>query len=164
MAQSIDDSMLEDFRRKIDRFEAGKDKYVYFLLAAVGAAVGFAMHSTATTPFDGRHWIWLLAILFWGVSFVAGCKNRLLDLHLGVESLVPDILMNAARLEASALDITEESKAQAFKRIDAFVDGQRKERHNVLKTAEFWLKMQFHFLVAGGAAFVIWHIFGMVSR
>lgn len=55
--------------------QASQDKYTHFLLAAAGAAIGFAVQKT-----EGLHLSWWLvpvglAIVCWGVSFYFGCKN-----------------------------------------------------------------------------------------
>lgn len=52
-----------------------QEKYTYFLLAAAGAAIGFAVQKTEGLPLS---W-WLLpvgiATVIWGASFYCGCKN-----------------------------------------------------------------------------------------
>lgn len=54
---------------------AGNTKYTYFVLAATGAAVGFAVQKTEGLSLS---W-WLLpvgmATMFWAVSFGLGCRS-----------------------------------------------------------------------------------------
>ena len=55
--------------------QTGQEKYTYFLLAAAGAAIGFAIQKTEGLTLS---W-WLLpvalATVCWGLSFYFGCKN-----------------------------------------------------------------------------------------
>ena len=55
--------------------QTGQDKFTYFLLAAAGAAIAFAVQKTEGLLLS---W-WLLPVAFatlcWGVSFYFGCKN-----------------------------------------------------------------------------------------
>jgi hypothetical protein len=66
------------------RYATEQDKYVYFLLAAAGAGIGFVVQRT-----DGALITWPqlaagLAVLFWGLSFWSGCRHiraRLLTVY-----------------------------------------------------------------------------------
>ena len=65
-----------DLIQKIrESHENGQDKYTYFLLAAAGAAIGFAVQKTEGLLLS---W-WLLpvafSIIFWSLSFYFGCEN-----------------------------------------------------------------------------------------
>ena len=65
----------EDLLELYKQHRTGQDKYTYFLLAAAGAAIGFAIQKTEGLVLS---W-WLLpvavATLCWVVSFYFGCKN-----------------------------------------------------------------------------------------
>lgn len=145
---SIDDSINE--LRKVH--QAGQEKYTYFLLAAAGAAIGFAVQKTEGLVLS---W-WLLpvaaATVSWAASFFFGCKNlywvqssfsanfNLLALHRGSHSQQPpspELLAAAIRGVESALS------------------------HNTNK-AQFFGVWQFRLLVAGAILFIAWRIAEMV--
>ncbi|WP_429191223.1 hypothetical protein [Aeromonas veronii] len=50
-----------------------QDKYVYFLLAAVGAAIGFAMNQTQGMSLALSQIPLGISVLTWGLSFFFGC-------------------------------------------------------------------------------------------
>jgi len=53
-----------------------QDKYIYFILAATIASIGFTITQTQNIIF-GRSLIPLgISILCWGLSFFFGCRNR----------------------------------------------------------------------------------------
>lgn len=68
---SLDDA-ISDLHKA---HQAAQEKYTYFLLAAAGAAIGFAIQKTEGLTLS---W-WLLpvalATICWGISFHFGCKN-----------------------------------------------------------------------------------------
>lgn len=68
---SVDD-VISELRKS---HQIGQEKYIYFLLAAAGAAIGFAVQKT-----DGLVLTWWLlpvgiATVCWGFSFYFGCKT-----------------------------------------------------------------------------------------
>lgn len=50
-------------------------KYVYFLLAATGAALGYALQKLDGSTYSPSVWLALLAIASWLLSFLFGCKH-----------------------------------------------------------------------------------------
>lgn len=70
-----------------DRYEqlvadiyAAKDRYSYYLLAIAAAAIAFAATRTNGVPLQEDHYVLGIAVLFWGLSFYFGCKNRALHI------------------------------------------------------------------------------------
>ncbi|WP_368561933.1 hypothetical protein [Pseudoxanthomonas sp. UTMC 1351] len=53
----------------------GHSKYVYFLLAATGAALGYALQKLDGSTPDWVVWLGLGAISSWLLSFLLGCKH-----------------------------------------------------------------------------------------
>lgn len=53
----------------------GHSKYVYFLLAATGAALGYALQKLDDATLDWTVWLGLGAIACWLLSFLLGCKH-----------------------------------------------------------------------------------------
>jgi hypothetical protein len=52
---------------------AASDKYVYFLLAASGAAIAFALNQTNDAALSRSQIPLAVAVLCWGLSFFFGC-------------------------------------------------------------------------------------------
>lgn len=65
------DRQLELYRQH----HTAQDKYTYFLLAVVGAAIGFAVNETHSMKMSMSQIPLALAIMFWGLSFYFGCKQ-----------------------------------------------------------------------------------------
>lgn len=53
----------------------GQDKYTYFLLAAAGAAIAFAVTQSQTATLTWSKIPLALAVLSWAFSFYAGCHQ-----------------------------------------------------------------------------------------
>jgi hypothetical protein len=132
--------------------QTGQDKYTYFLLAAAGAAIGFAVQKTEGLMLS---W-WLLpvatATVSWAGSFFAGCRNlywvqasfsanfSLLELHNGSHSQQPQ---------------NPEQLAAAIRGVESALS------HNANK-AKLFGDWQFRLLIAGAVFFIAWRILEMV--
>ena len=128
-----------------------QDKYTYFLLAAAGAAIGFAVQKTEGMPLS---W-WLtpvaLAAATWAASFYCGCKNltwvsaalsanyALLQLRQGTHPKQPP---HPQLLEAAMSGTTTALEG----------NGTRAQRY------AHW---QFRLVVIGAALFIFWRILEM---
>jgi hypothetical protein len=66
-----DDHLLEIYRQ----LRTSQDKYIYFLLAAAGAAVALALNRTQGAPLTFRLQPWGLALVLWGLSFFFRCRH-----------------------------------------------------------------------------------------
>jgi hypothetical protein len=53
----------------------GQDKYTYFLLAAAGAAIAFAVTQSQAATLTWSKIPLALAVLSWAFSFYAGCRQ-----------------------------------------------------------------------------------------
>lgn len=132
--------------------QTSHEKYTYFILAAAGAATGFAVQKT-----EGLHLSWWLApaglaLVCWGISFYYGCKNvewvqsvnyanySLLQLRAGVHPAQPD---------------HPERTQVAISGVQAALDG------NVTQ-AQFYSIWQFRMLIAGAVSFIGWRVLEMV--
>ncbi|WP_131279689.1 hypothetical protein [Hylemonella gracilis] len=140
---------INDIRRV---HQTGQDKYTYFLLAAAGAAIAFAIQKTEGMLLS---W-WLLpvaiATVLWAGSFFSGCRNlywvqaslsanfSLLELHNGSHAQQPqnpDELATALRGVNKALS------------------------HNTSR-AKLFGDLQFRLLIAGAIFFIAWRVSDMV--
>lgn len=53
-----------------------QDKYVYFLLAAAGAGIGFAVNQTQGAKIALSQIPIALSVICWGMSFYFGCRQQ----------------------------------------------------------------------------------------
>jgi len=53
----------------------GAEKYIYFLLAASGAAIGFALNQTQEAVLKKSMIVLAIAVALWAFSFYCGCKQ-----------------------------------------------------------------------------------------
>ena len=66
--------MSNDLLKEVyQQFRTSQDKYSYFLLAAAGAAIGFALTQTQGKPLSWSQLPLALAVVCWGLSFYFGC-------------------------------------------------------------------------------------------
>lgn len=146
-------SAVKDALKELHKLHSdAHSKQIYFLLAAAGAGIGFAVQKT-----EGLYLSWYLApvgiaIVLWGLSFYFGCKTLdlgqsavrsnydLLQLRDGSHPAQPD---HPQKL-AIAMQVTHEA-------LDGFT--QRATRSAV------W---QFRLLIAGAVFFMTWRLLEMV--
>ncbi|MCR6686073.1 hypothetical protein [Pseudoxanthomonas sp.] len=126
----------------------GHSKYVYFLLAATGAALGYALGKLDSTPVDCTVWLGLAAIASWLLSFWLGCKH--------VTSIQSAIWLNAEVLQLeegthpnqpSSMEATAIAKAAAASALEA--------RNNRAAALFNW---QFKTLALGVLLFTAWRV------
>jgi len=131
-----------------------QDKHVYFLLAAAGASIGFAITRTNDAAL---HWAQVplgLAVLCWGLSFYYGCRNvdftsetvfvntELLRIRSGQHPMAgvhPQAMAVGAEVALKAIDRNSNAAGNA-------------------------LRWQFRLLLLGAVLFVVWHVGEMYLR
>ncbi|SYZ72970.1 conserved membrane hypothetical protein [Candidatus Zixiibacteriota bacterium] len=129
-----------------------QNKYVYFMLAAAASAMGFAIQKTT-----GMRVAWALvpigiAIVLWSISFYYGSLNRIATnavLHANLDLLklygkVHERQPPTTQTTEIAIKSTEEKLS---------IENEKAARYGI---------RQFRFLIAGGIAFLIWHIIEMI--
>jgi hypothetical protein len=146
---SEDSDLLEIYKQH----GAAHEKYTYFLLAAAGAAIGFAVQKTEGVSLT---W-WLLAcgvaVVCWGLSFYCGCKGiglvksamhanyGLLQLRRGIHPSQPS--------HPQELQIAMSSVGATLDRLISEGAG--------------YYNWQFRFLVTGAIFFLVWHVQTLVA-
>jgi hypothetical protein len=127
---------------------AAQDKYTYFLLAAAGAAIGFAVQKTEGMKLS---W-WLLpvaaAILCWGASFYYGCKN-LEWVHTAIRANVTLLQLRAG---------IHPNQPQHPSLVPVAMSGTGQAFDKSIEKASFFAKWQFRLLVSGGVCFIVWRV------
>ncbi|HEY6896128.1 MAG TPA: hypothetical protein VI279_02620 [Rhodocyclaceae bacterium] len=142
----------KDLLELYKQHQASQDKYTYFLLAAAGAAIGFAVQKT-----EGLHLSWWLlpvglAIVCWGVSFYYGCKH--------VTWVQTAIYANYHLLQLKAGVHPEQPPHPQL--TQAAVAGVSQAITTNVANAQFFGIWQFRMLIAGAIFFIGWRLLEMV--
>jgi len=144
------DDQLEIYRQH----RAAQEKYVYFLLAAVGAAIALALSQTQGATLALSQIPLGLAVLLWGLSFVAGCR------HLSyVEST---LYANGSLLKVQAGEDPRTGDHPQL--IAAASEGIREAIEGNSTKAQFYGRHQFTLFVLGAVCYIGWHVFEMWLR
>lgn len=132
--------------------QVGQERYAYFLLAASGAAIGFAVQKT-----EGLHLSWwllpvALATLCWACSFYCGCKNiDSVHASIGANSNLLQLKQGTHPGQPPHPQLVE----VAISTVSHVLDGN-------IRRAGFYGRWQFRFLVSGAALFIGWRVVEMV--
>lgn len=129
----------------------GETKYVYFLLASAGAALGYALQQLEGVTISCWSSPAILALLSWLLSFFFGCTRiqtshrlisanySLLQLKDGIHPQQPDHPV-----------IT-----------DAAIKGATQAAEKAVSDASRHFSLQFGFLIAGGLLFLVYRVADM---
>ena len=142
-------SELEIYRQQ----RQGQDKYVYFLLAAAGASIAFALNQTKGLALAGSQWSLGVSVACWALSFLTGCSRLLtidetLNLNAGlvrVQKGTHELLSHPAEIPF-ATNIMMENLEKV---------NRRANRRAV------W---QYRFLILGAGFYIAWHVYEMYLR
>ena len=130
------------------------EKYGYFLLAAAGAAIAFAVTQTRSDALAWPHLLVGLAILCWAISFVFGC--RFLEKGMATLRLNMDLIrVQQGQHELSGRD--PHKMAAGHKALNEFMDRARDQQ-------AFAFRWQYSMLIAGAAFYVAWQVLEMAIR
>jgi hypothetical protein len=131
-----------------------QDKYIYFLLAAAGAAITFAVTQTQGLKLSWSQVPLACAASLWALSFFFGCR------HLGyVEST---LFANAELLKVQAGEHPRVGVHSEL--IAAASEGIREAIESNSTWAGKYARWQFRCLVLGAMSYLGWHIFEMWLR
>lgn len=131
-----------------------QDKYTYFLLAAAGAAIAFAVNQTQGASMAWSQFPLAAAIVSLGMSFFFGCRHInyvASTLYANIELLkVQSGQHSKVGTHQQLMAVASEGLMQAME-----ANTQRANRFG------FW---QFKLLVTGASLYVIWHVLEMYLR
>jgi hypothetical protein len=137
-----------------NQFRNAQDKYTYFLLAAVGGAVAFALRETATAALSWSQVPVGAAILCWGLSFYWGCQQ--------LEVMTSSTYSNLELLKVNAgLHPDVGTHPQV---IAAASEGIRDALKFNASLAGRYARRQFRLLILGTIFYIGWHIWEMWVR
>lgn len=125
----------------------GQDKFTYFLLAAAGASIAFALNQTKGLGLSLSQIPLGLAVTFWAASFASGCARvdqvgTLLGFNqdlLRVRAGTHEILTHAAEIPIAA-DIIVKRVVATNRRVARFA------------------RWQYRCLILGAVAYIGWHV------
>src|SRR5215212_2804491 len=116
---------------------SGENKYIYYLLAATGACIAFAISKTEDAVLSLSHIPWAVAVLSWGLSSYCGLR------------ILMDETVYMSRGIRSETNLAQQFEEPQLER------AIRKVRHK---------RGQFLFLLIGAIFFVVWHFLEMFLR
>lgn len=144
----------EESRLLYNQIRSAQDKYVYFLLAIAASVIAFTMQITKDSIFSPTLIPLGLAVLFWSLSFYCGCRN--------IRYNNSNMLANFSLLQVESGNHPQAGNNTDY--IEAASEGIRdwmSENQTKIVSYGSW---QFRFIILGGVAFVIWHLFEMAVR
>lgn len=147
---SISDSEREVFR--VHKEE--QSKYVYFLLAASGAAIGFAVSQTQGMSISYSQIPLAVAVICWGFSFYFGCHQLAYSLS--------NLYANAAYFQVQKGEYPDVGSDPNL--ISAASQGIKLAFESNANKANKSGHLQFMFLIVGSISFLVWHILEMYLR
>lgn len=133
---------------------AGQEKQTYFLLAAVGACIGFAITQTKDMALHPMQAPLGAAVAFWGLSFLAGCR------HVQARLNVMFVNMELLKLQAGRDPMVGRHPEGIAIGTKAFKEAIQERNDASISAAN----SQFWFLVLGVVCYLAWHILEMWSR
>jgi hypothetical protein len=144
------DQQIEIYRQH----RTAQDKYGYFLLAAVGAAIAFAVNQTQGAKLAWSQLPLACAVACWALSFFFGCR------HLTyVESA---LFANFGLL--TVID-GEDPRIGTHPQLMAVASDAIREAIELKSMrASRFARWQFRFLVLGTVFYLAWHVLGMWLR
>ncbi|MGO3712856.1 hypothetical protein [Alcaligenes aquatilis] len=128
-------------------------KYIYFLLAAAGASIGFSMTQTKEAMLSVYLLPWAAAQLCWGISFYLGC--------VAVRSFSESTLTNADVINSPITSMFGETVV--FSQLSNREDKVRVFNQHISR-ALIAYDRQLKALLIGAAFFISWHIIEMWRR
>lgn len=133
---------------------AGQDKYAYFLLAAAGAAIAFALSQTKDAALALPQIPLGVAVVAWGASFYAGCQH----LHLVDSTLYTNAALIEVQRGTHPLAGNHPQAMQIGSQALSKIINEQSAR------SRRWALAQFRLLVTGAIFYVVWHVLEMYLR
>ncbi|CAM4092845.1 hypothetical protein BOTU111921_11385 [Bordetella tumbae] len=131
-----------------------REKFAYFLLAAVGAGVGFGVTQTREALLTVRLIPAFVALALWGVSFYCGCR------YLHKSSVMK--LTNAKMIGIYSGTDPHCGRDPERQRIAAGVLQDDFDKNNSVAASLY--RWQLHMFLAGCGSFIIWHSWEIAFR
>lgn len=146
--------MQEETIELYRHLRTSQDKYAYFLLAAVGASIAFALNQTQGLALERSQIPLAISVFLWGLSFFFGCR------HLQYVSSTLYANIEMLRIERG-LHADVGSHPQALAAASAGVRSAIESNSN---TSNLLAKLQFGLFISGVVFYVFWHALEMWLR
>ena len=144
------DSTLELYRQH----RTAQDKYVYFLLAAAGAAIALVVGETKGAGLHLSQLPLAGAVVLWSLSFYSGCR-QLVCVEL-------TLFANIGLAQVQEGVHPEVGRNQELAQLAA--EGIRTAIEQHSSRAGRYGRGQFILFVLGALSYLIWHVYGMCMR
>lgn len=131
----------------------GHSKYVYFLLAATGAALGYALQKLDNSAFNCQAWFGLSAIGCLLISFFCGCKH--------ITAIQAAIFSNSQLIQIQQGSHPMQPVSQKEVEIARRVTSQALESKN--NKAQTFFQLQFWLWAVGVLLFAMWRVLVLVG-
>ena len=144
------DTELELFRTH----RSTQDRYCYFMLAAAGAAIAFAVTRSQDMALSYSQIPLAFAVVFWGLSFFAGSMNQ--------RYVLSTLYANMGLLKIQ--NGRQPGIGTHAHMIDIASEGVRSAIETKSNRANRYFKWQFYCLILGAVSFVGWDVYEMYLR
>lgn len=146
--------MQEETIELYRQLRTSQDKYAYFLLAAVGASIAFALNQTKGMSLEKSQILLAISVLLWGFSFFFGCR------HLQYVSSTLYANIEMLKIESGRHPhIGNHPQVVA-----AASEGVRSAIESNSETSNNLAKLQFRLFIAGVIFYISWHTLEMWLR
>jgi hypothetical protein len=144
------DQELEIYRQ----LRTAQEKYVYFLLAAAGAAIVLAVNQTQSLNIKLSQLPLGVGVLLWGLSFFFGCQHLV---YVG-----STLFANAELLKVESGRHRQIGNHPEL--MSAAGEGIRQAIQTNCNRASRYARLQFGAFVLGAIFYIAWHIYEMWLR
>jgi hypothetical protein len=136
-------------------FSGGQERHAYFVMAAAGAAIAFAVTQTETSSWNQLSLVWLGAITLWGLSFYFGAQHMayVRSNHFANFNLL------RAQEQSRHLDLSAGHGTTA-----AIVAGIKEAMHANEGRSVWGARLQMWTFIGGALVYLCWHVAAMVDR
>lgn len=132
-----------------------RQKKAYFLLAAAGACIGFAITQSQSKMLSGDLVFYFFAILSWGISFYLGY------LHVHYAAECTSINSDYARLASGRVDAVKGKSNEEWVAYKEGIEEVYAKQWHKMKRCE---SLQFYFFLNGSFWFIVWTALEMWRR
>lgn len=139
------------FRARSDEM---RQKYIYFILTATGACIGFAVTQSRDIYFALTVIPLGLALVAWALSFFCGCRS----LYWKPAALMQNI--ETIKIQAGVSEFAGSHLEQQRIAYGVFLKGYE----NAIRKFSTYMRLQFALFIAGSALFLLWHVLEMWAR
>jgi hypothetical protein len=136
------------------QLQAVQEKYTYFLLAAVGACIAFALNQTKNESINCQQVFLALAVVMWGLSFFCGCR------YLQKKESVIYANVQYLKAENGAHPIAGNNPAY-IEAVKLVIQEQVSKSGTI---ASRYKSCQFYLFIGAVIFYVTWHVLEMFAR